>query len=233
MPWAADAAASHHKRTIEIMKRFIALATIAVTLLISACESTYYAAMEEIGIPKRDILIDRIEETQEAQKEGQEQFKSALEQFKSVVSFDGGDLEDLYNSLNKEYENSVDAADDIRSHIDKVDSVANALFEEWEEELAQYTNPSFRRESQRQLSDTQSRYKRLLTAMRKAEKSIDPVLNTLRDNTLFLKHNLNARAITSLKGELSSVNNNVSSLIKAMEQAIQESDSFIKQLKNG
>lgn len=215
------------------MKQIISLTTIAVALLISGCESTYYAAMEEIGIPKRNILIDRIEETQEAQKDGQEQFKSALEQFKSVVNFDGGDLEDLYNNLNKEYENSVDAADDIRNRIDKVDSVATALFEEWEEELTQYTNASFRRESQRQLSNTQSRYKRLLTAMRKAEKSIDPVLNTLRDNTLFLKHNLNARAISSLKGELSTVNSNVSSLIDAMEKAIQESDSFIKQLKDG
>jgi chromosome segregation ATPase len=215
------------------MKKIISLATIAVTLLISGCESTYYAAMEEIGIPKRDILIDRIEETQEAQKDGQEQFKSALEQFKSVVNFDGGDLEDLYNNLNTEYENSVDAADDIRNRINKVDSVATALFEEWEEELTQYTNASFRRESQRQLSSTQSRYKRLLSAMRKAEKSIDPVLNTLRDNTLFLKHNLNARAISSLKGELSTVNNNVSSLINAMEKAIQESDTFIKQLKDG
>ncbi len=215
------------------MKQMISFATIAVTLLISGCESTYYAAMEEIGIPKRDILIDRIEETQEAQKDGQEQFRSALEQFKSVVNFDGGDLEDLYKNLNKEYENSVDAADDIRNRIDKVDSVATALFEEWEEELTQYTNASFRRESQRQLSNTQSRYKRLLTAMRKAEKSIDPVLNTLRDNTLFLKHNLNARAISSLKGELSTVHRNVSSLINAMEKAIQESDSFIKQLKGG
>ncbi|MEH6558725.1 MAG: DUF2959 domain-containing protein [Oceanicoccus sp.] len=215
------------------MKKIISLATIAVTLLISGCESTYYAAMEEIGIPKRDILIDRIEETQEAQKDGQEQFKSALEQFKSVVNFDGGDLEDLYNNLNTEYENSVDAADDIRNRINKVDSVATALFEEWEEELTQYTNASFRRESQRQLSSTQNRYKRLLSAMRKAEKSIDPVLNTLRDNTLFLKHNLNARAISSLKGELSTVNSNVSSLINAMEKAIQESDSFIKQLKEG
>ena len=69
--------------------------------------------------------------------------------------------------------------------------------------------------------------------MRNAEKSIDPVLNTLRDNTLFLKHNLNARAISSLKGELSTINSNVSNLIAAMEKAIRESDSFIKQLKDG
>ncbi len=215
-----------------MLKPLHSLLIIAAALL-AGCETTYYNAMEGMGFHKREILIDRIEEAQEAQQEGQEQFKSALEQFKSVVNFDGGNLEKLYDRLNDEYENSVDAAEDISKRITKVDSVANALFEEWEDELDQYTNANFRRDSQRQLSDTKRRYQRVLTAMRKAEKSIDPVLNTLRDNTLYLKHNLNARAISSLKGELGNVNSNVSSLIAAMEKAIQESDTFIKQLKQG
>ena len=213
------------------MPKLLFIPLVLITLMLSACESTYYSAMEEIGIHKRDILIDRIEEAQQAQQEGQEQFKSALEQFKSVANFDGGDLEKMYNRLNDEYENSVEAGEDIRDRIEKVDSVATALFEEWQEELGQYTNANLRRDSERQLKDTERRYQRLLSAMRKAEKSIDPVLNTLRDNTLYLKHNLNARAISSLKGELGNINSNVSNLIKAMEKAIQESDSFIKQFK--
>lgn len=216
-----------------VIKMCLLLPLLITSLFLSGCESTYYSAMEGIGFHKRDILVDRIEAAQESQQEGQEQFKSALEQFKSVVNFDGGDLEKIYTRLNDEYEASVDAADTIRDRIENVDSVAQALFEEWSVELDQYTNTNLRRDSERQLQDTQRRYKKLLAAMRKAEKSIDPVLDTLRDNTLYLKHNLNARAISSLKGELGNVNNNVNSLIKAMEQAIQESDSFIKQFKQG
>jgi multidrug efflux pump subunit AcrB len=204
---------------------------VILSVFLTGCESTYYSAMEEIGFHKRDILIDRIEDAQESQQEGQQQFKNALEHFKSVVNFNGGDLEQLYNKLNHEYENSIEAAEEISHRIDKVDSVANALFEEWEDELEQYSNANLRRNSQQQLQDTRRRYSRLLVAMRKAEKSIDPVLNTLRDNTLYLKHNLNARAISSLKGELGNINSNVSSLLAAMEKAIQESDSFIEQLK--
>jgi hypothetical protein len=215
------------------MQKLLFPLLLIAALLLSGCESTYYSAMEGIGFHKRDILVDRIEEAQEAQKDGQQQFKNALEQFRSVVNFDGGNLEKVYNKMNDELESSEQAAEDIRSRIKDVDSVANALFEEWEDELDQYTNPNFRRDSESQLKDTQRRYKRLLTAMRKAEQSIDPVLNTLRDNTLYLKHNLNARAISSLKGEFSNVNSNVSSLINAMEKAIQESDAFIKQFKNG
>lgn len=216
-----------------MLKHCKTIALIVTLLLLSACESTYYSAMEEIGYHKRDILIDRIEDAQLAQEEGQQQFKSALEQFKATVDFDGGELESVYQSLNDEYENSVDAAENISERIDKVDSVASALFDEWQQELDLYTSANLRRDSQQQLKATQRRYQNLLTSMRKAEKTIAPVLNILRDNTLYLKHNLNARAITSLKAELGNINNNVTKLINAMELAIQESDKFIGELKKG
>lgn len=200
-------------------------------LALAGCESTYYNAMEKVGFHKRDILIDRIEEVQEAQQDGQEQFKSALKQFKAVIDFDGGKLESLYNQLDDEYQDSVEAADTISNRIDGVESVAEALFDEWKEELTQYSNSKLRRDSERQLQNTQRQYKRLIGAMRRAEKSIEPVLNTFKDNVLYLKHNLNARAINSLKGELNSVNNDVSSLLASMQKSIDESDAFITQLR--
>ena len=48
---------------------------------------------------------------------------------------------------------------------------------------------------------------------------------------LYLKHNLNASAIGALKGELAEIDRDVSSLISSMNEAIQESDSFIAQLR--
>lgn len=215
------------------MARFLQLLVILSLTLASGCESTYFNTMEKFGVHKRDILIDRIEEAQQAQEEGQEQFRSALEQFKAVVAFDGGELERLYNRLNDEYEASVDAADTIHERIEAVDSVATALFKEWRAELSEYTNQNLRRDSERKLQATERRYKSLLSAMRRAEKSIDPVLANLKDNTLYLKHNLNARAIASLKGELGTVNRSVDSLIKAMEAAISESEQFVEALKKG
>ncbi|MFP6804611.1 MAG: DUF2959 domain-containing protein [Pseudomonadales bacterium] len=198
---------------------------------LAGCESTYYDAMEQLGIHKRDILIDRIEDAQTAQEEGQEQFKDALEQFQAVVNFDGGDLEVIYNKLNSEYEDSVDAADTIRERIGGVESVAEALFSEWETELNEYSSATLKRDSQRQLEQTRRRFNQLMSSMRNAERTIDPVLANLKDNVLYLKHNLNARAIASLKGELSTVNENVNTLIEAMQTAINESSVFIDQMK--
>lgn len=214
------------------MKR-IRVALPLALLFLAGCETAYYDALERVGVHKREILVDRVAEAQETQEEGQEQFKSALEQFRSVVNFDGGDLEDAYESLNAEYEDSVGAAERIRDRIESVESVGEALFDEWESELGEYTNESLRRDSERQLRDTRRRYDRLIAAMRRAESSIDPVLASLKDNVLYLKHNLNARAIASLKGELGTINTNVDQLIADMQRAIEESSSFISEMRGG
>ncbi len=200
-------------------------------LFLSACESAYYGTMEQFGVHKRDILVDRIGEAQSAQEEGQEQFRDALEQFRSVVNFDGGELQQIYNRLNAEFEDSEEAADLIRDRIQAVEAVADALFDEWEDELALYSNQSLRRDSEQQLRDTRTRYARLIAAMHRAEVTLDPVLDSLRDNVLYLKHNLNARAIASLRGELDTINTDVDRLIDAMELAIAESDRFIAEMR--
>ena len=211
--------------------KWIFMLTAVISL--TACETVVYDALEKVGYHKRDILIDLIDAAQASQTEGQEQFKSALEQFKSVINFDGGDLEVTYDLLNDEYEASVDTADEIHDRINSVENVADTLFDEWQEELEQYSNASLRRDSERQLKDTRRRYSKVLGAMRRAENAIDPVLASLKDNTLYLKHNLNARAIASLKNELGTVDNDVNALLTAMQQAINESNAFIDELRGG
>ncbi|MEN8188960.1 MAG: DUF2959 domain-containing protein [Thermodesulfobacteriota bacterium] len=211
--------------------RLFYLPFIACCLLLASCSTAYYGAMEKMGVHKRDILADRVVESREAQTEAQEQFKSALEQFAAVVELKDTNLKKAYEKLNKEYEDSEQAAEEVSDRIDAVESVADALFDEWQDELELYESKELRRSSKQQLSDTKSRYKEMLYAMHQAEKSMDPVLRTFRDNVLFLKHNLNAQAIGSLKGEFSKLENQIDLLIGEMNQAIATSDKFIVDLK--
>ena len=203
----------------------------ASVLVISGCQSTYYSAMEKVGIHKRDIMVDRIESTQEAQEEAQQQFKSALEQFQSVVNFDGGDLEDAYNKLNDEYESSVKAAEQVRDRIDGVKGVSEALFDEWENELSLYTSESLKRASASKLKDTRRKYQQMIRSLESSEKRMQPVLNAFQDQVLYLKHNLNARAISALKGEFNNIKADIDRLIAEMQNSIKESRQFIEALK--
>lgn len=71
----------------------------------------------------------------------------------------------------------------------------------------------------------------MAAAMRKAEKTMYPVLDVLRDQVLFLKHNLNARAIASIKTELATVQRDVAALVTQMESSIAEANQFITQMQ--
>ncbi len=213
--------------------RFTALLSILLTAaLLTACQTAYYNAWEKVGVEKRDIMIDRIEDAQGAQEDGQKQFKDALEQFRSVVNFDGGNLEKVYDKLSGEYEDSVEAAEEIQDRIDSVEDVANDLFAEWKKEIGEFSDAKLRRDSQAKLTSTKQQYTQLARSMRSAEKTMHPVLATLKDQVLYLKHNLNARAIASLDGELQTINADVDRLVKAMQKSIDESKTFIAQMKD-
>ena len=134
--------------------------------------------------------------------------------------------------MNAEFEDSQEAAQVVTDRIDSVAAVATALFKEWQLEIEQYTNPDFKRSSTRQLRETRARYEGMLKTMRKSEASMQPVLNTFRDNVLFLKHNLNAQAIGSLKGEFASLQEDIAVLIREMNRSIAESDQFIADLRS-
>ncbi|WP_296055978.1 DUF2959 domain-containing protein [uncultured Amphritea sp.] len=214
------------------MKRIVLACVLALPpLLMSGCQSAYYSAMEKVGVHKRDILVDRVEDTRAAQDDAQEEFVSALEQFRTVVNFDGGELESVYNDMQSAYDDSEAAAESVSENIRKVEDVAEALFDEWQDELGQYTNSKLRSQSAQTLKETKSRYKALHISLKRAEAKMQPVLSALKDNTLFLKHNLNARAIGSLKGEFGGIKRDIDRLLAEMQRSIKASDQFIKEMQ--
>jgi len=203
------------------------IVVVAMLFFTGGCQTAYYNTMEKFGVHKRDIMVDRVEEARDSQEEAKEQFQSALEKFSSVLNFKGGELEDKYNTLKTEYDKSETKANEVRDRIDAVEDVSEALFDEWEDELDQYSSASLRRDSERKLSETRRQYKQLIRAMHKAEKKIEPVLTALGDQVLYLKHNLNAKAIASLQNELVTVESDIADLVREMEKSINEANSFI------
>ncbi len=213
-------------------KQYLTMLTLAFFMLFfSGCSKTYYSAMEKVGKHKRDIMVDRVEDARDSQAEAQEQFKSALEQFDSVVKLKDTNLKKAYDRLNSEHEKSEEAAEEVSARINKVESVAEDMFDEWEQELTEYQNKDLRRASEKKLRTTQRRYKEMLTTMHRAEASMEPVLKIFNDNVLFLKHNLNAQAIGSLQSEFATLRGEINVLIQKMNEAIKSSNTFIANIK--
>lgn len=214
-----------------MMARSLFSPFLLVAMLLSACSTAYYGAMEKVGYHKRDILVSRVEKAKDSQQEAQQQFKSALERFESVVNLADTDLLKAYEKLNSEYEDSEEAANEVSERIDEVEDVATALFKEWRKEIGLYQNQTLKASSEKKLRETQARYKQMMQSMRAAESSMKPVLLALRDNVLFLKHNLNAQAVGALRSEFTGLKADINSLIAQMNRSIEHSNQFIAEIK--
>lgn len=197
----------------------------------SGCRSAYYSAYEKFGVYKRDLLKKDVVAARDDQKEASEQFKDALTRLKELYGFSGGNLEKAYNGLQREYDDCVAKAEDVHKRIRSVETVAGDLFAEWDKEIQEISTPALAASSRRQLQATRERYNSLHQALKDAENSMTPVLTQLHDQVLYLKHNLNAQAIASLKGEAMNIQTDISNLIAQMNAAIAKADEFVKTLQ--
>jgi hypothetical protein len=203
---------------------------LALTLMLSGCTSLYYSSMKKLGKEKRDILVNRIQDGKKAQEEAAVQFKTALEAFQEVTKFEGGDLEKLHKKLNKQLEEVDERARKVHDRVGSIDKVAGDLFKEWSGEIDKMSGGRLQDESRKLLRDAQTRHMSLMRQMRSSEDKMTPVVQAFRDQVIFLKHNLNARAITSLKKTVLEIDDDVKALVLDIEKSAREADKTIEGL---
>ena len=214
------------------MLRFSGIALFgALTLVLSGCASVQYSALEKVGIHKRDILVDRVEDARDSQAETRENLVSAYDQLSVLIGHDGGELEDQYERLDKKVERSRDSIEELDDRLSSIDRVSSDLFEEWESELELYNSAALRADQEKKLAEARKQFWVMRERMQTARNRVDPVMAVLSDNVLYLKHSLNAQALAALRGQATLLEGEVEALIRDMQIAIDEADAFIANMR--
>jgi len=194
-------------------------------------DSFYYQSRESLfGDHKRDIVVIHVDQACNSLKNTRDQFEDALQQFKNIVNVEETSLEHRYNLLKRQLEFCENRTNDVSNRIRTIEEVSTSLFNEWEQELVEYSNRALRSRSRQQLKTSKQQYSRLIKTMRKAEVRIQPVLAAFKDQVLFLKHNLNAQAIAALQHEFVEIGIDIAQLIEVMEITINEASQFVSTL---
>jgi hypothetical protein len=212
------------------LRRTVCIPLILLVLLPAACKSTYYKAMQTLGREKRDILVQRIKDAKKDQDQTKQQLQTTMESFQALTGFQGGSLEKSYKRLNSDYESANSQAGKLHDKIQSIDQVSNDLFKEWQGEIAAMDNAKLKTQDNLMLRNAKTRQATYMRAMRRTEDQIAPVLKAFQDQVLFLKHNLNSRAIGSLKGTSATLQGNVADLIQSIDASSQEADKLISSL---
>jgi len=209
----------------------VCLLGVILLTAVTGCQTTYYKTMEMFGKEKRDLLKARVTEARDEQQKTAEQFKDALTRLRELYGSSGSDLEKMYDRLKTEHEAAEARASAVKTRIEKMEAVGRDLFKEWEAEIATIESATLKADSRAKLRDTQAKFDALDISMKRAEASLQPVLKQFRDQTLYLKHNLNAQALGALKTEANEIEREVQKLIEDMNVSIRQADSFIQGLK--
>jgi hypothetical protein len=212
------------------MKRAFVLAIIFALGALGGCTSAYYSVMQKLGKEKRDILVQRVKDSKKDQQDTKEKLQTTMESFQALTGFQGGSLEKSYKKLNGDYQSAADQVGKLHHRIESIDQVSSDLFTEWQGEIDQMGNAKLKAKSSAMLKDAEVRQASYVKAMRTTELRIAPVMAAFRDQVLFLKHNLNARAIGSLKATSATMDSNVTALMKSIDGSMSEADTLIASL---
>jgi hypothetical protein len=129
------------------------------------------------------------------------------------------------------FDDSKEKVAEVKNARQKMETVANDLFREWEGEIDDIQTAEFKNKSRAKLQQTKTRFNELNRDLAASEAKMDPVLTRLNDHVLYLKHNLNAQSIAQLKTENARIENDIQNLIKDMNKSIRQADEFIKTIE--
>ena len=206
------------------------VAAVAPLIVLVGCTSSYYKAMRTFGKEKRDILVSRVKDSKKDQQQAKEQIKTTMESFQELTGFQGGSLEKNYKKLNGEYEKAADSAQKLHNRINSIDQVSGDLFKEWQKEIDGMENKKLKAQSAVMLRQSRLSEAGYIKSMRQTEARMTPVITAFRDQVTFLKHNLNARAIGSLKGTSAQMSTDVDVLMVSLDASIAQADTLIASL---
>jgi predicted secreted protein len=202
----------------------------AMVISLAGCTSTYYKTMKTFGKEKRDILVSRVKDSKKDQQQAKEQIKTTMESFQALTGFKGGVLEKSYKKLNGEYEKAADSAQKLHNRIDSIDQVSGDLFKEWQKEIDGMENKKLKTQSAGMLRQSRLSEAGYIKSMRQTEARMTPVITAFQDQVTFLKHNLNARAIGSLKGTSAKMSTDVDVLMVSLNGSMAQADALIASL---
>jgi len=197
---------------------------------LSGCQTGYFQLMDKAGIPKRQILVNRVQDARDAQIKARYAFSRANDRYQAALHPSGNAPAITAEELAKAYADSDKAAKAVPPRVDIVQHVGDALFSEWKSELGQYRDANLAATSRAEYETSHRQYLALLAQMRTTQQQVQPALDALNDELLFIKHQSNAQAISGLKDSERTIPGNIGPLLIDMQRSIDQAGTFLQRL---
>lgn len=210
------------------LRRPLALAaTFLLVATVGGCSAAYYAAMEQLGWEKRDILVNRIEVARDALRAAARRVTTAWQVVERASAAEAGPVAARLRTA------LADAHTDAAVAERRVAGVAAAgtrLFTSWAQEVADTRDAAQRTRGEEIYARAEERYGRMLAVMQEAVAAMPPVLAVLREQAAALEAAPGAATGAAVRAALAAAADELGVLQLATDRAAAEADAGVQQL---
>ena len=183
------------------------------------------------GVKQTEKLVSKANDTVGSIRAAKQQIKDTLVAYNLLVGNKVEDPKKTYKDLQKGIENTDKKVADVDQKVAAMQKEADLLFADWASNLASISSEELRKRSEERLNETRERYNGILAAGDKAGKVFNPFIASLKDQVVYLGHDLNPSALASLKPDADKLNKEAEVLFKKIDETVDEASGYITSLK--
>jgi len=188
-------------------------------------------AFSQAGAEQTQKLLKTVESTVKSIGEARQQLEKTLAGYNSIMDLTAKDTKDAYKNLGKDITESEKKVADTKLKVDEMNAEAGRNFTAWKDSASAITDPDLRKRSEQRLADSQARYEKIAAAGKDARQSFDSLMTDIKNQSTFLGNDLNASAITSLKGDAAKFNTRAKTVFDKIDGVNKMFDTYVTSMK--
>lgn len=188
-------------------------------------------AFSQAGPEQTQKLLKTVESTVKSIGEARQQLEKTLAGYNSIMDLTAKDTKDAYKNLGKDITESEKKVADTKLKVDEMNAEAGRNFTAWKDSASAITDPDLRKRSEQRLADSQARYEKIAAAGKDARQSFDSLMTDIKNQSTFLGNDLNASAITSLKGDAAKFNTRAKTVFDKIDGVNKMFDTYVTSMK--
>jgi len=209
------------------------LATMVVVsagLAYAAALALPVAAQDE-GVKQVERLVKSSGSAVQSIVETKNQIAKTMDAYNAVLADDVKDRPAAYKALQKEMNTTERKRAEIAKRVGEMDAEADALFKGWSDSAARLENPDLRKRTEERLTKTKASYADIKATGKTAGDLYDPILKSLKEQVVYLGHDLNASSVGSLKPDAEKLNLKAKELFTAIDDTVAVANKNIGALR--
>lgn len=181
------------------------------------------------SVQQVDELLTHIERVQVETAVAKDAAHAVLSDLCALVSPSfKGDAAPAFAEFLESAELSEQQGEVLAKSVEPMQRAADELFHRWTKDLENFGNTRMRTRSQSRLDETRTRYQSILGATQAAQIALDAYNNDLKDHALFLRHDLNATSVETIRGDVRLLNEQIQDLDKRFDATTAAARAYVE-----